>query len=263
MQAGPGTLVLKDFKESEKLLQGIDVTDGRIGLLDSSLDQSSLEKEPFSRLISALVNSVKQARTDIDRGQLESAKARMYTVNEIVDLVDSILGDDELLNRIQKDRESEKKSYAMSVVQPLRDSVVSSLTRHEEKMQKEVPPALDEWDSMAEKKRKLSEAAKSLKDKLSELSRELDSIYNQMPSASATQDPEEANLRTKLRNALDGAKTTVTNLGSEAESLASDSFLQSGQRPETPGKVEMVLVALRSLRNELTQMMDSTKDKLA
>ena len=56
--------------------------------------------------------------------------------------------------------------------------------------------------------------------------------------------------------------TDVAVLQSEADKVLGHSFLAVEDRPSTPEKVEMALVVARSLRNEITQLLESKKAEL-
>ncbi|MFW9891548.1 MAG: hypothetical protein ACFFFO_05060, partial [Candidatus Thorarchaeota archaeon] len=56
--------------------------------------------------------------------------------------------------------------------------------------------------------------------------------------------------------------TDVAGIQSEADKVLSHSYLVDEERPSTPEKVEMALVVARSLRNEITQLLESKKAEL-
>jgi len=113
LQAGPGTLVLKDFKETEKLQQALDVTDTRLGILTSTIEDSPFEKEVLHGVVASISDSAKQARAYIEEGDIPSAKACVHVVNEMVDKIDAILGDEKLIKRVEDAKEARKRSYAL------------------------------------------------------------------------------------------------------------------------------------------------------
>ena len=239
LQAGPAVLTLKDYKESEKLLHDCSVTEGRYGFLKASIEESEFEAEPLLRIADGLVASLKQARTDVNEGNLASAKARLHIVNDMVDQIDALIGDDALIEKITATKLAEKKAYAMSKIIPAFDEAISSASKQETKLETELPLALSEWDASAEKKKRIHAAAKIIKD-----------LAGQVKVRLAT--PE-----------LQVLEASISDIQLEAEKIVNDSHLVVGTRPESPDKIEMALVVARSIRNEITQMMEKKKQELA
>ena len=229
LQAGPGILVLKDYKITEKLLQDADVTDGRVNVLKGTIQTTELEAEPLVRIVDSLVASLKQGRTEVESGELDSAKARVQVVNDIIDSIDSIIGDDELVRKIKASKETEKKTYAREKLAPVFSAVIDKLANQEKKLETEVQDSLREWDTIAANKKELKAGAKRIKDFADHL-------------------------------AESGADVGV--LQNEAAKVMNHSFLSVEGRPTTPDKVEMALVVARSLRNEITQLLESKKAEL-
>ncbi|MHA2027406.1 MAG: hypothetical protein ACW98U_16015 [Candidatus Thorarchaeota archaeon] len=229
LQAGPGTLVLKDYKITEKLLQDADVTDGRVSVLKGTIQTTELETEPLVRIADILVASVKQGRTEVEAGELDSARARIKVVNDIIDSIDSIIGDDELVRKVKANKEAEKKTYAREKLTPVFSAVIDKLSNQEKKLEAEVQDSLKEWDDIAAKKSEVKAGVKRIKDFADHL-------------------------------ALSG--TDVGVLQNEATKVMNHSFLSVEGRPSTPDKVEMALVVARSLRNEITQLLESKKAEL-
>ena len=239
LQAGPAVLTLKDYKESEKLLHDCSVTEGRYGFLKASIEESEFEAEPLLRIADGLVASLKQARTDVDEGNLDSAKARLQIVNDMVDQIDALLGDDALIEKVTAAKLAEKKAYAMSKIIPAFDEAIASTTKQETKLETELPLALSEWDASAEKKKRIRSAAVIIKD-----------IAGQLKGKLVT--PE-----------LQALDANISDIQLEANKIVNDSHLIVGSRPESPDKIEMALVVARSIRNEITQMMEKKKQELA
>ena len=239
LQAGPAVLTLKDYKESEKLLHDCSVTEGRYGFLKASIEESEFEAEPLLRVVDGLVTSLKQARTDVDEGNLDSAKARLQIVNDMVDQIDALLGDDALIEKVTATKLVEKKAYAMSKIIPAFDEAIASATKQESKLETELPLALSEWDASAEKKKRIHSAAMIIKDVAGQLKGKLDT-------------PE-----------LQALDASVSDIQLEANKIVNDSHLIVGSRPESPDQIEMALVVARSIRNEITQMMEKKKQELA
>ncbi|MFW9965485.1 MAG: hypothetical protein ACFFCX_18070, partial [Candidatus Sifarchaeia archaeon] len=229
LQAGPGTLVLKDYKISQQLTRDADLTDSRVGLLKESIESSELETEPLVRIADRLITTMKQSRSDIEEGNLDLAKARIGIVNEMVDTIDALVGDDELLKKLLEKREAAKKEYAIKKLTPAFDEVIDFLATQEKKLEPEVQNAFADWDAEASKKRTLKATITRIKE-----------IAGILASA--------------------GADTSV--LEHETESALNDPLLVIGERPSSPEKVEIALVMARSIRNEITQILESKKNEL-
>ena len=56
--------------------------------------------------------------------------------------------------------------------------------------------------------------------------------------------------------------SSISDIQMEANKIVNDSHLVVGTRPEFPEKIEMALVVSRSIRNEITQMMEKKKQEL-
>jgi len=262
LQAGPGTLVLKDFKISEKIIRDLDVTEARVEILSSTIDESPLDKNPLHRIVGGLSDSLKQVRADVDEKDLDTAKARLGVVNQMVDAMDAIFGDEAMMEELAKTRNYEKKAYAKSVLEPVRDSVISAIAEQEHKMESEVSSTKPELTIEAEKKRKVVSTLTGLKAKTSEIIRNLDQIYSQMPSAATTDMPDEAARRTRLRSALESARTKTVDVESNLGAIAKDEAFALKPTSDVPTNADLTLVVLRSLRNSITQMIDEKKAEL-
>jgi len=164
LQAGPAVLTLKDYKESEKLLHDCSVTEGRFGFLKASIEESEFEAEPLLRIVEGLATSIKQAKTDVNEGNLEVAKARLTISNDMIDQIDGLLGDDALIEKVTEAKLAEKKAYALSKISPVFDEAINLATKQESKLESEVPLAMSEWDATAEKKKRIHAAAMVIKD---------------------------------------------------------------------------------------------------
>ncbi|MHA1903218.1 MAG: hypothetical protein ACXADL_06725 [Candidatus Thorarchaeota archaeon] len=262
LQAGPGSFVLKDFKESEKLLQDVDVTGGRVALLDPSIDESSIEAQMLKPISAKLAEFMKDARNEVEQKHLDSAKARIKIANEMVDAIDATLGDEVIARQIEDANTVKNRAFARKCLEEVRSQILDTMTSQEQKMDREVGPTLEEWDADAAMKRKLSEAIAHIAVSVSALVSELEAIQAEMPPASTTDDPTLAAKRTKLRTAMEDAKSKLSNVSSRFESVKANSSLTVGPRPETPAKIEMAMVVLRSVVGELTQILDSKKTEL-
>jgi hypothetical protein len=238
LQAGPAILTLKDYKESEKILHDCSVTEGRFGFLKASIEESEFEVEPLLRIVEGLVASIKQAKTDVEEGNLESAKARLKISNDMIDQIDALLGDDALIDKVTEAKLGEKKAYALSKITPIFDEVINLASKQESKLETEVPLALSEWDASAEKKKRIYAAAMVIKD-----------IAGQV----------KMKLNTPELQTLDAS---ISDIELEINKIVNDSHFKVGERPASPEKIEMALVVVRSIRNEITQLMEKRKSEL-
>jgi hypothetical protein len=229
LQAGPGSLLLRDYKVSQQLSRDADLTDGRVGLLKEAIETSELEAEPLIRIIDSMISTMKLSRSDIDEGNLDLAKARIRVVNDMTDTIDSLLGDDELMRNLSEKREAEKKEYAMKALTPAFDEVISFLANQEKKIEMESQNALAEWDTEAAKKQNLKATLTRIKD---------------------------------IAGTLAASGADASALEDETNKALTNSLLIVGERPSSPEKVEMTLVMARSIRNEITQMLESRKNEL-
>ncbi|MEE8632086.1 MAG: hypothetical protein V3T10_02130, partial [Candidatus Bathyarchaeia archaeon] len=249
-------------KMSEKIVRDLDVTEARVGILGSTIDESPLDKDPMRRILGSLSNSLKQVRTDVEEKDLDAAKARLGVVNQMVDAMDAILGDEAMMEAIAKTRNYEKNVYAKSVLEPMCDSVLSAIADQERKMESEVSSIKTESTIETEKKKRAVSRLTELKAKTSEIIRDLDMIYSQMPSAATTEMPDEAARRTRLRSALESARTKTVDVESNLGNITKDEAFTTEPTSDVPSKAELTLVVLRSLRNNITQMLDEKKAKL-
>jgi len=238
LQAGPVVITLKDFKESEKLLQDSDVTSGRVGFLRASIEESEFEVEPLLRIIDGLTSSLKESRAEVEKGELHAAKARIKIINDIVDQVDALIGDDALIERVAEAKLAEKKAFALSKIVPVFEQAIAYASNQEKKLEGEIPLALTEWDSLAEKKKRILSAASKIESIANEVKGKLTSPEHQV------------------------IQNSISDVQMEAEKILNDSLLAVGSRPASPEKVEMALVVARSIRNEITQLVEKKKSEL-
>jgi tetratricopeptide (TPR) repeat protein len=262
LQAGPGVLILKDYKEAEKLLHDLDVTDGRVSLLGSSIDESTLEKEPLKRIASGLTSSLDKARTDVEERRFEIAKARISLANDIVDTIDAMLGDEGLLKAVEASRQEEMRDYVKSKLQPIRQTLPSVLAGQEKKLKSEEAMATAEWEKESKSKRDFAAAVSLARDQLSDISRDIEAVYNQMPTAGASVSPTEAAARTKIRSSLDTTKTKTSKARAQLESLLSHEALKTADRRAALARVEMAQIVARSIISELAALLDAKLSEL-
>jgi hypothetical protein len=262
LQAGPGMLLLRDYKMTEKLLHDADVSDTRIGLLNSTIDSTSFEKEVLLRVTSILTFSLKTVRDELAQKKMETARARIGVINELIDSLDSVLGDEALAESVAQRREAEKRSFARALIDPIHSSLRTVVAQHQKTLDEQTRSAFAEWDRTAEKKKELSSTIREANVELSDLVRELESLHNQMPAASATDAAEEAARRTKLRTWVDGIKTKTDALRSRVGGLTANPILVLGSRPAVPEKVELASRLLKSVNEDLGRVVQSKKAEL-
>jgi hypothetical protein len=236
LQAGPTAILLKDYKETEKLLHDADVTDGRFGLLKSSIEETPLEAEPLTRVVDGLSSSIKQSRSEVESGELGAAKARIRVVNDLIDAIDRIVGDEALLQRVRESRMAAEKEYAKGVLLPAIEEVSNVVVAQEKKLEDEASHALDEWDTEAHSKREVRASVLKLQELMGQLKRQVGPGI--VPPSQ------------------------IGPIEQELQQLLSNKFLEVTARPETTDKVELAQVLCRSLRTEITRLLESKKSEL-
>ncbi|MFW9979081.1 MAG: hypothetical protein ACFFEJ_13430 [Candidatus Thorarchaeota archaeon] len=262
LQAGPGTFVLKDFKETEKLLQDVDVTEGRVSILYPSIDASELESDPLLQIASSLESSLNTARADIGKKELASAKARIAIVNSLIDTIDRLLGDEELQTKITQKRTAEKKEYARGILESLKRSSVDLLDVRTRTLESENTTLLQKWEETESRRKKIQSNIAALKDKVSAVIHDLESTYDSIPMASASDNIQLAETRTKVRTAMDGLKSSLSALRSDIESIASADALTSAHRPAEHPEITKAKGAIDSVREKLLKSFDNKLDEL-
>ncbi|TFG33341.1 hypothetical protein EU527_08240 [Candidatus Thorarchaeota archaeon] len=238
IQAGPTIITLKDYKESEKLLHDSSVTESRVSFLRASIEASEFEPAPLIRVVDGLTSTLKQLKDDIENSELEKAKARLIVVNDIVDQIDALLGDDDLVDTVTKAKEAEKKTYARGKLIPACEEAIAVAANQEKKLESEIPLGLSEWDSIADKKKRILSSAHLIKDTAEALKGKLTT-------------PE-----------LQALEASISDIEHEANKIQNDSLLVVGSKPASPEKVEMAMIVARSIRNEITQLMEKKKSEL-
>jgi tetratricopeptide (TPR) repeat protein len=259
LQAGPGTLVLKDFKETEKLQQALDVTNTRLGLLTSTVEDSPFDKEVLHGVVSSISNSIKQARTYLEEGDIPSARGCVHVVNEMVDKIDAILGDEELIARINDAKEAKKRSYAKVVLQSAKEEIDSTLKSKQAKIEAASLEAKVEWGNEAESKKGLAALISDTRDKTSALMGDLEALKSELPSASDSADPTEGALRTKHRTMIETAVSKLSGIRAELERMSSDRVLAVGVAPDTPEKVALAKKLVDELISGIGTILESKK----
>ncbi|MFX1332656.1 MAG: hypothetical protein ACFE9W_13925, partial [Promethearchaeota archaeon] len=259
LQAGPGTLVLKDFKETEKLQQALDVTDTRLGLLASTIEDSPFEKEVLHGVVSSISNSAKQARTYLEEGDIPSARGCVHVVNQMVDRIDAILGDEELITRVSEAKEARKRSYAKVMLQSAKEEIDSTLKGKQAKIEAASLEAKVEWGNEAESKKGLAALISGARDKASDLMGDLEVLKSELPSAADSVDPTEGALRTKHRAMVETAASRLSGIRAELERISSDRVLSVGVAPDTPEKVALAKKLVDELISDIGAIIESKK----
>ncbi len=256
LQAGPGTFVLKDFKETEKLLQDVDITEGRVSLLYPQVDSSSLEGEPIMRVLSSLESSLRTAREEIAVKELNSAKARISIVNALVDTVDTLIGDKALQAGLTNSREAAKKEYAKVKMGESKEFILKAIETLSFKLDDENASLLAKWDEKSAGKKRVQESLAGLKEKVSGVLREAESIYEQAPLASETEDSTLAAKNTKVRTSLESLKSAIIALRYDLESIVADSALVVGEKPTELPAISRAKESLDAIKNEVKSRLD-------
>lgn len=236
LQAGPAAILLKDYKEAEKLLHDADVTDGRFGLLKSSIEDTPLEAEPLMRVVDGLSASIKKSREEVESGELDAAKARIRAVNDMIDQIDKLIGDEALAQRIKDSRLTAKKEYAKERLVPAFEEASKAVEAQESKLEDEVSHALDDWDTEAHQKRAIKASLLKILDLMSQLKRQIG------PGIAPP--------------------SQIGPIENELQSIMANKLLEVTTRPETPEKVELAQVLCRSLRTEIARLLDLKKAEL-
>ena len=262
LQAGPGTLVLKDFRESEKLLTEIESIASKYQALTSLIPDSNLDKEPLDKILAGIGEAIDPTKSAVSESKLESAKGRLQVIESFIDTIDALLKDQEVIDNVTKKREIEKRSFAIAEIEPLRESISERFTVRLEKLDEETEAALSEWDSRSEMKKKVIDQISNVKERVSEVLMELEGLYEKMPTAADTEDPEEAKVRTKLRTSVDSAKAKVSELQTALIELSSAQLLEDEDRPTTPDKVALAKDLFQKLMDEVMILIDSKKSEL-
>lgn len=236
LQAGPAAVMLKDFKESEKILHDVDVTDGRFGLLKSSIEDSDLEAEPLVLIVDGLSSAIRKSRADIEKGEIEAAKARVQVINDLIDTIDNVIGDESLAMRVMASRQERAKEFALERLSLAFDDAIKTVEDQEKRLEAESEHALHEWDNDAQRKRQMKETIERIKDTVNRLRSEM---------------------------AVTGQPTgQLETLGVELEGVLRSSLLEAGMKPSSPEKVEIAQVMCRSILARLTQLLEAERDAL-
>ncbi len=262
LQAGPGTLVLRDFKMTEKLQHDADVTDGRISLLKDTASTADIEQEPIQRVIEGLSGALTKAREEIKNKELDAARARINIINEIIDVVDGILGDDELTRKLRAAREEAQKVYARGLLISLQNEIMQRFEKESTAVDSQVDGALAEWDKIVTGIREVVESTNAFKQKLSDLKAELDSVYSLLPTASTTDDPSEATRRTQVRKSVENLSDRIAELRADVDKITSSPALRPGENPVIPQRIRGVKDLFQNLKSGIETTIEQKKAEL-
>jgi hypothetical protein len=262
LQAGPGTLILKDFKEGEKLQHDLDVTDSRLGLLRDTIAVGDLEREPLDRIAESFSSALQQARGDLGQNDIQSAKARIALINELLESVDAMLGDDALADKLRNARQSRERSHTLSMLESLSNGITERIDKQKRDLQDDIESAQAKWDKESSKKKELVTVLSEMKESLAEAILSLESVYNKMPTASSTTDPDEAASRTRLRSAMDESRTKLSEIQNKVSRIAADDFLTGASEPDVPPTVKAALDSLSSIKTDLDELLAAKKREM-
>ncbi len=262
LQVGPAKILLKDFRETEKLQHDRDVTDGRIGLLRTSVEQSILEQEPLSRMIDALTSTLMRVNEDISGKNLEAAKTRISIVNELIDAFDSLLGDDLMISEIKAKREKALREHGIKLLQELEESIKGTLESIESELREKILPVKQEIMDLDAKRKEVFDSISSLKSRIADINYNLELIYNGLPTASSTQDPAEAAARTKVRTALEEEREKIKKIQSYIASLLEADYLADRTVPEVPERIRVALESLEQIRRKLLDIFNQKQSSV-
>ncbi|MHA1770063.1 MAG: hypothetical protein ACTSYL_04640 [Candidatus Thorarchaeota archaeon] len=262
LQAGPGTFVLRDYKVTEKLLHDADVSDGRISLLKDTVATSNLEHEPILRLIEGLSATLTKAREEIQNKELDAARARINVINEMVDVVDNLMGDEEMFKKLQAAREQAQKTYAREVIVSLQEELARRLDKSGGEIETQVGEAITEWDRLVSDLKSVVDIVTGLRQKLSDVKAEIETVYGLLPTAATTDDPAEATRRTQVRKSVESITSKISELRTELERVTSAPALQPGTHASIPDKVHLAKETIQNLKSDIGNLIEQKKAEL-
>ncbi len=261
-QAGPAVFILRDFKMTEKLLHDADVTEARLSLLKSSIDTSSFEAEPLDRITEGVSQALSRAKTDIENQELQSAKSRIAVVNELVNTLDSVIGDEDLIKSIETARLEEKKEFAREHLGPIEDLLMEKLKTLAEDLQTELDSVKDEQKTDLETRSSLVERTRVLAKKASDIAKQLEQLHTSLPSAATTDDPSEAARRTEIRTTVTRVSSEVAVLREGIEMIINDPYLTATSLREPVG-FKFAKELIDSIRSKIREVIENKKQELS
>jgi tetratricopeptide (TPR) repeat protein len=262
-QAGPGTFILRDFKMTEKLLHDIDVTEARLSLLRSSIEISSFETEPLDRIAEGVSEALNKTKRDIEDQELMSAKSRIAVVNEIVNALDAVLGDEDLLKSIETARLEDKREFAQKQLASLENVLMEKLEFSKKTIDSRLDAVKEKQEMDFVTRSSLLERTKELVKEASEILTNLKHLHSNLPSAATTDDHREATKRTEIRTAVTRVSSDVTVLREGIEQIANDPYLKATTYSEEPTGIKIAKELTESIRREIREAIDNKKRELS
>jgi hypothetical protein len=262
LQAGPGTLILKDFKESEKLLQKIESIKTKYQSLHSQVSETKIDSEPLDRILTGIETLFDTTQSDVSESRLELGKGRILVIESIIDTMDALLKDQELIDNIVKKHEREKREFTSAEIGSLKETIREKFENQLEQINGETEAALSEWDSRTSKKKTLIEQISDVMKQVSEITNDLENVYSKMPTAADTDNPEEAKSRTQLRTSIDSVKNKISSLDDLLREVSSAPMLEDEDRPKIPKNVAMAKESLEKFMKIILQHIDFKKSDL-
>jgi tetratricopeptide (TPR) repeat protein len=247
LQAGPGSLIVKNFKESTKLTQAIDVTQGRVGILTASILDSTLEKEPLEKIASVLSKTLDSARVQIEQSELEAAKAMIKTTNDLVDEIDSLLGDESLIESIQQRRETEKNQAIQEKIRDIKERLVKAIESQELQLKSETEKTDQDWEISKKRMQDASQTISKISTAINALTSQISTIHGLVPTASTTDNPELASIRTRIRTSLNDALDRLKTIEEDSRKLSESQVLKVGEKPDIMIELNKALQALNAI----------------
>lgn len=262
-QVGPGTFILRDFKMTEKLLHDIDVTEARLSLLRSSIEISSFETEPLDRIAEGVSEALNKTKRDIEDQELMSAKSRIAVVNEIVNTLDAVLGDEDLLKSIETARLEDKREFAQKQLASLENVLMEKLEFSKKTIDSRLDAVKEKQEMDLATRSSLLERTKELVKEASEIIKNLEQLHSNLPSAATSDDHREATKRTEIRTAVTRVSSDVTVLREGIEQIANDPYLKATTSSEEPTGIKIAKELTESIRREIREAIDNKKRELS
>ncbi|TFG09383.1 hypothetical protein EU538_05220 [Candidatus Thorarchaeota archaeon] len=262
-QVGPGTFILRDFKMTEKLLHDIDVTEARLSLLRSSIEISSFETEPLDRIAEGVSEALNKTKRDIEDQELMSAKSRIAVVNEIVNTLDAVLGDEDLLKSIETARLEDKREFAQKQLASLENVLMEKLEFSKKTIDSRLDAVKEKQEMDLATRSSLLERTKELVKEASEIIKNLEQLHSNLPSAATSDDHREATKRTEIRTAVTRVSSDVTVLREGIEQIANDPYLKAATSSEEPTGIKIAKELTESIRREIREAIDNKKRELS
>ncbi|MGV9168581.1 MAG: hypothetical protein ACOC38_01430 [Promethearchaeia archaeon] len=262
LQIGPGILTLKDYKESEKIAQDLDITEGRIGLLTASLEQFPFAREPLDEIVQQLKISLRKAKEKLESGNLETAKARVKVVNELINHMDNLFADEDLKTLLRRKRREEKRKAVSSAITSLKGQVLDIVEKHISDIDTKLVPAVNRMQDLTSSSG-TGQVLDSMTRQIQRLStklREILSVVRALPQ----KDP--AKLREDSNAAIDKIDSVLSEI--EVVKAQLDKVLESQKEATEETRsdadtVERRLAEIRSMKTEILNAFEQDIDLLS